>query len=108
MVLKAGCRMVYNYITSNDTILGESQSGKDFQGSNCNIIEVLFGSFLGGTEKTSGRTAAIRSRYLLNTRTATPACYSTTLPVTKITGLLRITTFRSKTDRIYDGGPIIL
>jgi hypothetical protein len=64
--------MVYSYIASNGRILGESQNGKDLQGSDCSIIEVLFGNFLGGTEKTSGRTAAIRSRYLLNTRTATP------------------------------------
>ena len=67
--------MVYNYIASNGRILGESQSGKDFQGSDRSIIEVLFGNVLGGTEKTSGRTAVIRSRYLLNARTATPASY---------------------------------
>ena len=87
MVHEAGCGMVYNYITSNGRILGESQSGKDLQGSDCSIIEVLFRNFLGGTEKTSGRTAAIRSKYLMNTRTPTPACYSTTLPVAKITGM---------------------
>jgi hypothetical protein len=100
--------MIYNYILSNGRILGEGQSGKDLQGSDCSIIEVLFGNFLGGTEKSSVRTAAIRSRYLLNTRTATPANYSTTLSVAKITGMGRITTFRLATDRIYDGGPIRL
>jgi hypothetical protein len=97
--------MVYNYIASNGRILVESQSGNDLQGSDRSIIELLFGNFLGGTEKTSGRRAAIRSRYFLNTRTATPASYSTTLLVTKITGIRRITTFQSKTDRIYDGSP---
>jgi hypothetical protein len=86
----------------------KAKRGKDLQGSDRRIIEVLFGNFLGGTEKTSGRTAAIRSRYLLKTRTATPASYSKTLSVAKITGMRRITTFRSTTDRIYDGGPIKL
>ena len=47
--------MVYNYMASNGRILGESQSGNDLPGSDRSIIEILFGNFLGGTEKTSGR-----------------------------------------------------
>jgi len=66
-------------MASNDRIHGENQSEKYLQGSDCSLIEVLFGNFLGGTEETSGRTDALQSRYLLNTRTATLASYSTTL-----------------------------
>jgi hypothetical protein len=100
--------MVYDYIALNVRILGESQIGKNLRGSDRSIIEVIFGIFLGVTEKTSSRTAAIRSRYLLNTRTATQASYLTALSVAKITGMRRITKFQSTTDRIYDGGPIRL
>jgi len=49
--IQEGCGMVYNYTASNGRIIGESQMGRDLQGSDCSIIAVLFGNLLGGTEK---------------------------------------------------------